>query len=116
MQNTVKTEILPSEHWNGFTFVFSNGWSISIQQGESHYCNVGKSAEVAIFDPQDRWWGYKDGELFLSEEDTHVLGWTNADDIARIIALIAPLEIENNEEAEEEIESYSSLEHRRTSA
>ncbi|SVD94172.1 uncharacterized protein METZ01_LOCUS447026, partial [marine metagenome] len=44
------TKITPSEHWNGFNFMFSNGWSISIQQSDDHYCRVGHTAEVAIFD------------------------------------------------------------------
>ena len=48
----MSTRITPSEHWNGFTFEFSNGWSVSIQQGEAHYCTVGKTAEVAVFDPE----------------------------------------------------------------
>ena len=99
MSNTVKTEIIPSKHWNGFTFVFSNGWSVSIQQSDAHYCKVGKTAEVAIWDPQDEWWSYRDGELVKSNEETHVLGWTNADDLARIIALVAPLEVDNATEA-----------------
>ena len=96
MLNTVKTEIIPSKHWNGFTFVFSNGWSVSIQQSDAHHCKVGKTAEVAIFDSEGAWWGYDDTkcELVKREEETHVLGWTNADDLARIIALVAPLEID----------------------
>jgi hypothetical protein len=96
MSNTVKTEIIPSENWNGFTFAFSNGWSVSIQQSENHYCKVGKTAEVAIFDPKGAWWGYDDTkcELVEREEESHVLGWTDADDLARIIALVAPLEID----------------------
>jgi hypothetical protein len=96
MSNTVKTEIIPSKHWNGFTFVFSNGWSVSMQQSDAHHCKVGKTAEVAIFDSEGAWWGYDDTkcELVKREEETHVLGWTNADDLARIIALVAPLEID----------------------
>ena len=101
MSNTVKTEIIPSKHWNGFTFVFSNGWSVSIQQSDAHHCKVGKTAEVAIFDPEGAWWGYDDTkcELVKREEETHVLGWTDADDLARIIALVAPLEVDNADEA-----------------
>ena len=42
----MSTRMTPSEHWNGFTFEFSNGWSVSIQQGKDHYCERGKTAEV----------------------------------------------------------------------
>jgi hypothetical protein len=83
--------IIPSEHWNGFTFEFSNGWSISIQQSENHYSTVGKTAEVAIFDDKDNWYGY-DNEtcnIFSPEEDTYANGWLSADDIAKIISIIS---------------------------
>jgi|TARA_Y100000296_G_scaffold20461_1_gene24266 hypothetical protein len=85
------TKITPSEHWNGFNFMFSNGWSISIQQSENHNCNVGKSAEVAIFDDKENWYGYDDEkrDIFKPEEDTYVNGWVNADDIAKIISIIS---------------------------
>ena len=83
--------ITPSEHWNGFTFSFSNGWSISIQQSDHHYSTVGKTAEVAIFNPDDNWYGYdrKKGEIYKPEEDTHVNGHLNADDIGKIISIIS---------------------------
>ena len=52
--------------------------------------------EVAIFDPQGKWWGYdeENGELFLSKESTCVYGHLDADDVARVIALVAPLELD----------------------
>jgi hypothetical protein len=83
--------ITPSEHWNGFTFVFSNGWSISIQQSENHYATVGKTAEVAIFDEKDNWYVYDEEkhDIFKSDEDTYVNGWSNADDIGKIISIIS---------------------------
>ena len=83
--------ITPSEHWNGFTFEFSNGWSISIQQSENHYSKVGKTAEVAIFDDKGNWYGYDDEVcgIFDPEEETYTNGWLNADDIAKIISIIS---------------------------
>ena len=83
--------ITPSEHWNGFTFVFSNGWSISIQQSENHYATVGKTAEVAIFDENDSWYGYDDEkrDIFKPDEDTYANGHLDADDIAKIISIIS---------------------------
>ena len=91
MPNTVKTEIIPSESWNGFTYVFSNGWSVSVQQSDAHYCTVGKTAEVAIFDPENNWYTYDEekNEILISEEDTHVNGWLNADQVAKIISIIS---------------------------
>ena len=90
-QNANMTSIIPSEHWNGFTFGFSNGWSISIQQSEQHYCKVDKSAEVAIFDDKDDWYVYDEekNDIFKSAEDTHVNGWLDADAIAKIISIIS---------------------------
>ena len=90
----MSTRITPSEHWNGFTFEFSNGWSASIQQGESHYCTVGKTAEVAIFDDRDNWYGYDDEkrDIFTPDKeyhDTYVNGHLNADDVAKIISIIS---------------------------
>ena len=50
--------------------------------------------EVAIFDPQERWWAYDEEncELVLSE-DTYVNGHIDADNVARVIALVARLEL-----------------------
>ena len=90
-QNVNMTKITPSEHWNGFNFMFSNGWSISIQQSENHYCKVGESAEVAIFDDKENWYVFDEEkrDIFESEEDTHVNCHLNADDIAKIISIIS---------------------------
>ena len=96
---TSTTKIEPSEHWNGFTFAFSNGWSVSLQQSSAHYCTEGKTMEVAIFDPQDGWWAYDEEncKLFLSE-DTYVNGHLDADNVARVMALVAPLELDREAE------------------
>ena len=83
--------ITASEHWSGFTFVFSNGWSISIQQSENHYCKVGETVEVAIFDPADSWYGYDEEkcEIFVPSENTHVVGHCSADNVGKIISIIS---------------------------
>ena len=89
----VKTEIIPSEHWNGFTYVFSNGWSVSVQQGDAHYCEIGKTAEVAIFDPKDNWYAYDEESNTLDagwpSGDTYVNGHLDADAVAKIISIIS---------------------------
>jgi len=96
---TSTTKIEPSEHWNGFSFAFSNGWSVSLQQSENHYSTVGKTMEVAVFDPQGRWWAYDEEhcELYLSE-DTYVNGHLDADNVAKVMALVAPLELDREAE------------------
>jgi len=87
----METKIEASKHWNGFTFGFSSGWSVSIQQGKDHYCERGKTAEVAIFDDEENWYVYDEekSDIFKSEEDTHVNGHLDADDIAKIISIIS---------------------------
>ena len=97
MSNTVKTEIIPSENWNGFTFAFSNGWSVSIQQSENHYCKVGKTAEVAIFDPKENWCAYDEETNsihVLPNADTHVNGWLDADAVAKLFAIVSEKEVD----------------------
>ena len=90
------TKITPSEHWNGFNFMFSNGWSISIQQSENHYSTVGKTAEVAIFDDKDNWYGYDEEkrDIFTPDADTYVNGHLNADDIAKIFSIISQKKVD----------------------
>ena len=55
--------------------------------------------EVAVFDPQGRWWAYDEEhcELALSE-DTYVNGHLDADNVARVMALVAPLELDREAE------------------
>lgn len=56
--------------------------------------------EVAIFDPQDEWWAYDEEncKLFLSEKP-YVNGHLDADNVAKVIALVAPLELDTEAEA-----------------
>ena len=97
------TKITPSEGWNGFNFMFSNGWSISIQQSENHYSKVGESAEVAIFDKKNNWYGYDDEkrDIFIPfipqdspDAETYINSYLNADDIAKIISIISQEKID----------------------
>ena len=53
--------------------------------------------EVAIFDPQERWWAYDEENCELAlvlSEDTYVNGHLDADNVARVMALVAPLELD----------------------
>lgn len=56
--------------------------------------------EVAVFDPQGRWWAYDEEncELVLSES-TYVNGHLDADNVAKVMALVAPLELDTEAEA-----------------
>jgi hypothetical protein len=97
---TSTTKIEPSEWCSGFSFAFSNGWRVSLQQSSAHYCTEGKTMEVAIFDPKDGWWAYDEEncKLFLSES-TYVNCHLDADNVARVMALVAPLELDTEAEA-----------------
>ena len=90
------TRITPSKHWNGFTFEFSNGWSVSMQQSDAHYCSVGKTAEVAVFDSKDNWYVYDEDSQTLegSEADTYVNGHLDADAVAKIISIISQKKVD----------------------
>ena len=53
--------------------------------------------EVAIFDPQERWRAYDEENCELAlvlSEDTYVNGHLDADNVARVMALVAPLELD----------------------
>jgi hypothetical protein len=55
--------------------------------------------EVAIFDPQERWWAYDEENCQLVlKDDSHVNGHLDADNVARVIALVAPLELDTEAE------------------
>jgi len=73
--------------------VFSNGWSVSVQQGDAHYCEIGKTAEVAIFDPKENWYAYDEESNTLDagwpSGDTYVNGHLDADAVAKIISIIS---------------------------
>jgi len=58
--------------------------------------------EVAIFDPQERWWAYDEENCELAlvlSEDTYVNGHLDADNVARVMALVAPLELDTEAKA-----------------
>ena len=91
----MNTEIVAAPQWDGFTFVFSNGWSVSIQQSKAHHCTEGKSVEVAILDPDDRWYRYCElsCDIYASKEETYVNGWLNADHLGRVISIVSQNDI-----------------------
>ena len=67
----------------GFRLTFANGYSVSVQWSNLHYCSMGmdneaSSAEVAIFDPENnfvRQRGHRDD----------VCGWQTSEQVAKII-------------------------------
>lgn len=79
----------------GFHMSFRNGLTISVQWGPGNYCNnryaderprVGvqsRDAEIAIFTTEDdRWFRF-------NESQDAVLGWQDAEDVAKWIARAA---------------------------
>jgi len=91
-----RTGIEFSDFWDGVTVTFSNGWCVSVQQGDSHYSTKGKTAEIAIFDPADSWYGYdkEKCEIFVPSENTHVVGHCSADDVGKIISIISQKKVD----------------------
>jgi hypothetical protein len=75
------------ENSSGITMTFNNGNTISIQWGMSNYSStrtVNKptpkctSAEVAIWDENDKW-------ARIDETESIVKGWVEPDEIAKLI-------------------------------
>ncbi len=100
--------IVASENWPGFTFTFTNGWSVSVQQSKDHNCKVGRTVEVAIFSPPlngvENWWGYCEEvhSLFLPEDSTYVHSSISSDTLAKIFVCVAAQSAEEFAEKVEE--------------
>ncbi len=79
-----------SKLWNGFTFTFQNGWDVSVQQSENHYCKAPYSAEVAIIDDKDNWYTYdkQKNDIICCEDGNDVNGYIGADELAKILAIV----------------------------
>ena len=78
-----------SKLWNGFTFTFQNGWDVSVQQSENHYCKAPYSVEVAIIDDKDNWYTYsKENILVRCEDGNDVNGHIGADELAKILEIV----------------------------
>jgi hypothetical protein len=74
---------------SGFTMVFDNGNTISVQFGEFNYCsnkdqgtkNKATSAEVAIWNSDGTWYDFGD--------EVYIKGWCGVDEVAKWIAFAA---------------------------
>ncbi len=82
--------ITPSKNWNGFTFTFQNGWDISVQQSEHHYCKIPYTVEVAIIDDKDNWYTYdkQKNDIICCEEGNDVNGHVGAEELAKIFEIV----------------------------
>lgn len=70
----------------GFQLKFANGWTVSVQFGEFHYCN-NNSRGKRIVDPYE----CKNAEVGLippGDREIKVKGWIEADEVARIITQV----------------------------
>ena len=85
-----KKMIEASKLWNGFTFTFQNGWDVSVQQSENHYCKVPYSVEVAIIDDKDNWYTYtnQNNDIIRCEDGNDVNGHIGADELAKILEIV----------------------------
>jgi len=83
-----------NQAWPGFMLTFQNNWSVSVQWGEYHYCDGGKtSAEVAIWDWKGDWYRYSQSEGTLCPpyegQGTVVNNRVSPDDLALLISAVA---------------------------
>ena len=74
-----------SEFGNGFTLLFANGWSVSVQWSKHHKCDGGiNTAEVAVLDPDGMFWTIVDDRLHLTGD---VMPHTTSEELVNIIRL-----------------------------
>ena len=74
---------------SGFTMIFDNGNTISVQFGDFNYSsnmdqgtkNKATSAEVAIWNSDGTWYDFGD--------EVYIKGWCGADEVAKWIAFAA---------------------------
>jgi hypothetical protein len=110
IQQIEKPQFASSPHWPGFSMTFKNGWEISVQFGDSHYCSnrskgdwvkefgsrKSETAEVAIFAPDkegypSNWWSYDEklDDVVEQPDESFVNGWLTTDQVASIINIIS---------------------------
>jgi hypothetical protein len=78
-----KKAFTQSEFGNGFTILFANKWSVSVQWSEHHKCDGGiRTAEVAVLDPDGMFWTIVDDELKLTGD---VMPYTTSEELVNII-------------------------------
>lgn len=71
---------------DGFKMSFKNGFTISVQFSETHRCDEGKTtAEVAIWDAENNWYLYQDGEWFKLRQYEDVMSYQTAEQVANLI-------------------------------
>tara|TARA_R110000751_G_scaffold57842_2_gene122532 strand:+ start:566 stop:874 length:309 start_codon:yes stop_codon:yes gene_type:complete len=70
--------------WAGFHLKFTNGNTVSVQWGQSNYCDEG-SAEIAAWDRKDRWHQFPEGNK--------VKGWVPSDEVAEFTSWVASNEL-----------------------
>ena len=72
---------------NGFTILFINKWSVSVQWSEHHKCDGGiNTAEVAVLDPDGMFWTIVEDRLHLTDD---VMPYTTSEELVNIINKVA---------------------------
>jgi len=71
----------------GFNVMFPNEWEVSVRWSKHHQCDGGKTTvEVAVFDPDDNWCIYHDGDNKLYHiPNTDVMGHVTPETLTRIL-------------------------------
>ena len=83
----MKQAFTQSEFGNGFTILFANEWSVSVQWAKHHKCDGGiNTAEVAVLDPDGMYWTSVHDELKLTGE---VMPHTTSEELVNIINKVA---------------------------
>ena len=75
----------------GFNVTFPNDWEVSVRWGEGHQCDGGKTTvEVAVFDPEENWCIYHDGDNKLYHiPDTDVMGYVTPEVLLIILRKVS---------------------------
>jgi hypothetical protein len=76
-----------SEFGSGFTILFANKWSVSVQWSKHHKCDGGiNTAEVAVLDPDGMFWTIVNDELELTGD---VMPHTTSEELVNIIKKVS---------------------------
>jgi hypothetical protein len=73
----MKFKVNEADGWEGVTFKFLNGASLSVQSSPSHMCTVGESVEVHAWGPNR--------ERISLHQRRDVVGWVRVDDLPAIM-------------------------------
>ena len=62
---------------------FENGWTVSVQWSDYHYCTAGMSAEVAAWDTDGEWLQWSNGDT--------VRGWASPEEVTKLLHAVSQI-------------------------